>query len=156
MRTIVILFVFSLIFLFEHPKVQAQTVTLSNTSIEIDLPEGFEVATQFSGLIHKGTATTVMGLEKENTSYLVVSSAMDEQYFADQDLTLLNKENISFNGHEGILFTCAFTVDSVAFERMIFLTGDHNNAKVVIANYPEIAKIQLASLVKDCITKIKF
>ncbi len=148
-----------LIFVSTQSNLRGQTyekVVLPGTSISIPQPEGFKLATDFPGLVHEGTSTTVMAMEKEGTAFTTVAEAMNRDYFNSQQLTLISKESIERNNHNGVLFTCAFVVDDVKFERVIYVTGDHNKTKVIIANYPEIAKHALESMVKECVTKAEF
>ncbi len=154
--TTIITLVFCLVF---HQNLLGQTyerVTLPGTTISIPQPDGFKLASDFPGLVHEGTSTTVMAMEKEGTAFTTVAEAMNRDYFNSQQLTLISRESINRDNHNGVLFTCSFIVDEVKFERVIYVTGDHTKTKVIIANYPEIAKQALESMVKECVTKAEF
>ena len=158
MKKTIILLLFACI-LFHRPSfAQSDTtlVTMPGTSIQLPKPKGFHLSDQFPGLIHEGSATTIFAMEKEGTPFQMVVEAMDESYFSSQQMRFISKEKFSHHQWIGVLFICAFTVDSVDFQRAILVTGDHNQSKIIIANYPEVAKANLETTIRECFDYVQF
>lgn len=154
---------------------QGEFILVPNTDIKIALPENFEPLNQENVFIHKGSSSTVQVLEIQGTSYSVFTKDLTKEYFKTQGLELISQENVKTKDNkDGTMFIVSFMAKAnspstiivddsltsvqkdVAFERIMFFTGNQNKTVWINANYPVVAKDLLFDVLKKSILSVKF
>lgn len=121
---------------------------LINTGASMRLPLYFEPFTQgqYTGFIHKGTASTIMGQRMDSVTFMSVTANLNKEVFLKQGAELIEElEMKTLEGRPAKLFVIRFMADKTPINRMMFFTGDHQNTLLLTANYPEL----FSSLMRD-------
>lgn len=129
---------------------------LPKTTASLTPPEHFEVAKQFNGYIHGGTASTILIQELAGTSYLLLKKGMTPDYFAQEGFTYISEEEVkTSSGLSGILYRMSFTVQNTQFERLMLFAGDYHRTFWIVANYPTMVSEQMLPVMKTSLLTLQ-
>jgi hypothetical protein len=138
--------------------------SVPNTDIVIVPPAHFKYVDAISGFIHVGTSASITIQEIDNISYLQITEGLTPDYFAKQNATVLNTEDVkTMSGMTGKLYTLGFSTVSndtskkvLHYERLMLFTGDYQHTIWVSANYPELLKKVLYGVLKESLLTVNF
>jgi hypothetical protein len=135
-----------------------------NTDIVIIPPAHFKYVDAINGFIHVGTSASITVQELDNISYLQIIEGLTPEYFAKQNVTVLNSEDVKTrSGMTGKLYTLGFSTVSndsakkiLHYERLMLFTGDYQHTIWLSANYPELLKKVLYNVLKESLLTVNF
>jgi hypothetical protein len=120
-------------------------------------PEGFETKEGFPGYLHIATKSSITISLVKNKTLVDAESAMSEEYFSRENVTLLSKEKIETNNHEkGFIYKFKFQVKDEDWLRYSLFLGDINNVLWVNASYMEKYKDVIEEELLKSILTTKF
>lgn len=145
-------------------KPKPKPYSVPNTDIVIVPPAHFKYIDAISGFIHAGTSASITIQELDNISFLQITEGLTPEYFAKQNATVLNTEDITTkSGMAGKLYTLGFTTVSndsakkvLHYERLMLFTGDYQRTIWISANYPEFLKKVLYTVLKESLLTARF
>lgn len=141
--------------LAQRAQAAAQPSIKENPTVRLTPPDQFEVAAQFDGYIHPGTATTILIQELADTHFQLIRTGLTPEYFASQQLQLLQEEEVTTqSGLGGVLYTVRFTVDEVDFERQMLFAGDYQRTAWIVANYPVLVRQEMAPVIRNSLLSV--
>ncbi|HRW20480.1 MAG TPA: hypothetical protein PLO05_02820 [Bacteroidales bacterium] len=118
-----------------------EVVIVPNTNISIVPPEHFLLSEELPGFINFNYSSTIQIAEITGTSYVMISEAMTEEKFKEQNFSLIDKKEVELNnGQSGVLYRLKFvSKDGIDFERLLFFAGDYHNTICINVNFPAIS-----------------
>lgn len=130
---------------------------VEGTHIKIQPPEYFMFSEQIPGYIHPGTSSTIQIQEIIGTSWVMIRSAMTNEYFESQGTTLISETEVTMkDGKSGVLYLVEFNVDGFDYERLMLFAGDYNNTIWINANYPKAAKNIIQNILTESLLTAQF
>lgn len=134
-------FIMSFFFLiYIQNNVLAQKIpSTKNANIEaITPPIGFEVSTGFNGYISMQNSAAIIMLQIDNSNYIRIFDAIDEDYLNRNKLELISKEKIRTNsGDKGKGLTLSFDLNGDLFIRKMIFIGDTKKTLWLNITYPK-------------------
>ncbi|MCK9611720.1 MAG: hypothetical protein PHR81_12620 [Bacteroidales bacterium] len=133
-------------------------------NIIMDIPEGFAAVENQPGFLHKGSASTIMVSEINNSPVSFTFNHLNPEQFEKDGSTLVNTEKIkTLSGSDALLYTLKFMVtnkddikNNIEFERLILFTGDENTTICLVANYPTLVKSLISEPIKKSLFSVVF
>jgi hypothetical protein len=120
-------------------------------------PEGFVVSDRFNGYVHTRMATAIMMTMIENTSYVMIEKGMTPEFFASNQLVLIEKKDfLSDHGVKGIIYKATFVLSGRDFVRYFVYAGDLNRTLWVAVTYPKMGEELIDSEILKSIQSITF
>lgn len=149
-RTGVLAFVFSIIILLSYGFSQKMPSTKDANINAITPPLGFDTTSAFNGYLSIQNSAAIMMLQLENSNYIRISDAINEDYIARNKLILKTREDIKTNfGDKGKELTFTFELNGTTFIRKMVFIGDTKNTLWLNITYP----MDLEELLNDPITR---
>ena len=149
-RTGVLAFVFSIIIFLSYGFSQKMPSTKDANINAIIPPLGFDTTSAFNGYLSIQNSAAIMMLQLENSNYIRISDAINEDYIARNKLTLRTREDIKTNsGDKGKELTFTFELNGTTFIRKMVFIGDTKNTLWLNITYP----MDLEELLNDPITR---
>ena len=112
-----------------------KTVVFPGTTTEISLHKDFQSDGKNAAFINPGNGSSFTFVEVE-TDLKTFDAALTPEYWNEQNLTFVNKQEIREKGQKGYLYTVTFEVKKVKFERLIYVKDKGKKTWWVMANYP--------------------
>ncbi len=120
-------------------------------------PEGFEVSDRFNGYIYTKMASAIMMTMIENTTYLMIEQGMTPEFFAANQLLLIDKRSFQSDyGVKGIIYKATFVLSGKDFVRYFVYAGDLNRTLWLAITYPKMGEELLDSEILKSIQSITF
>lgn len=123
---------------------------VKGTHVIVTPPAGFTAADRFPGYQSEETGASIMVTELPGP-FEKVSAGMTEAGFKTQGITLLNKNEVTFGTHKGLIFSLSQTAQGIDFRKWIGLFGDDKVTYLVTATFPEEADRELSEPLKKAV-----
>ncbi len=118
---------------------EGKHIKVSGTKCSIIPPEGFVIATSFSGFQQNETGASIM-LNELPGPYQSMSDGFTAEALKSKGMTLLSKEIIGFNNSKATLVKVSQPANGTIYFKQILLFGDEKNTVIVNGIYPESSK----------------
>lgn len=103
-------------------------------------PVGFDTSGYFTGYINFKKGSAIMIHEMENADFTKVEEGITEDYFTQNNLTLIKKEKfVSTHNTNGLYYMSSFVNKEVKYIRIMVYAGSEKNLLVLDIVYPESA-----------------
>lgn len=114
-------------------------IKVNGTKCSLIPPEGFTVATKFSGFqsVSKGASIMITELP---APYKEVISGFTADELKKRNMLLTSKEKISYNNSEAYLYHLSQIANGMNYLKQFFVFGDNKYTILIVGNYPESEK----------------
>ena len=131
-------------------RVNRMTVQQLIDSVVLLRPERFSDSHAFRGLQHESTASSIMVTEIPG-SYATIAVGFTPENLSRQGMTLLSRENVSIDGHPGLLLHVDQTFGPSSFRKWIVIFGNERETVLITATYPTPSEEQLSHTLRDAV-----
>jgi hypothetical protein len=134
------------------PVTDGKAMYLKYPEATITPPKGYLYLDKYSSFVNHTTGTSISVVKKKGASY----KSMIE-HILHKENTISNAKMLSNEEHSGgVMFVFQFVMHDKKVERIMYITGDENDAYYVMANYKQEDKEKYFSLLKRSVLSIQF
>lgn len=124
---------------------------IKGTRVMLTAPSGFVVADRFPGFMSEETGSSLMVSELP-APFAEVTKGFNASGFKKQGMTLLTKEEMSFEAHKGFLISASQSANGIDFLKWMAAFGDEKTTYMVTASFPKDAAADLSDILKAAVS----
>lgn len=129
-------------------------IKVSGTKCSLIPPSGFVTATNFSGFQNVETGASIM-INELPVPYQSIVDGFTVDALKSRGMTLINKQNIDFNGSKAIIFNVTQPANGITYIKQMFVFGDTKGTVLVNGIYPEASK-EVEAKIKEALLSIVY
>lgn len=129
-------------------------IFVDHPKVTITPPENYKYLKNISSFIDRNTESSISIIRNDSIPYYMTVASLLRTDFAAQKITLLNKEELT--DKKGMIFTFLMNIQDVAFERMVYVTGNDTFTILTSANYKQSDKEKLMNLLRVAILSVTY
>ncbi len=125
-------------------------VTFPEAGVSLAQPSGFEKATAFHGFQQTATGASVL-VAAIPGPYSEVTRGFNKSQMSAQGMTLISKENIRIEDHDGLLLQVRQSAYGQEFQKWMVVFGDANHTRIVTGSFPLAHEEALSKVLKETV-----
>lgn len=129
-------------------------VTIPGTKCSVIPPEGFELATSFSGLQHQESGSSIMVNKIPNAPYQTLADGFNAENLKTKGMLLISKQAIDFKGKEATLLKVSQKANGTTYYKDILMFGTSEATVMVNGIYPEEYKSKAEEIKESVLSTI--
>ncbi len=128
---------------------------VQGTKISLIKPDGFTVASNFSGFQQLDTGASILVAEIPNP-YSQVAGGFTAENLKTRGMTLLSQEKVTINGYSGQLLKVTQVANSIAYLKWIGVFGDETETILITATLPQQLEKSLSQQLQKSVLSAKW
>lgn len=124
------------VFITSFTLAQSGDQPIPGTKLSLSPPEGFVVATNFSGFQHEELGASILVVEIPGP-FSEVKSGFTAVGLAEKGMKELSRETPDFNGSTALYLKASQEAHDILYHKQILVFGDEEKTVLVTANYPD-------------------
>jgi hypothetical protein len=147
-------FLFLLTFIVQVGVAQTDKhVKINGTKCSMVPPNGFSVATSFSGFQNLSTGASIM-INELPAPYLTLVNGFTKEALKLRQMTLISKEKIVFNYADATFFNVSQPANGITYLKQMLVFGDASKTVLVNGIYPDSLKNSEAIIKESLLSTI--
>lgn len=123
-------------FAFAASTAMAEPIEIPGTKVALEAPDGFVLATQFSGLVNEELVSSIV-ISELPAPYDAMAEGFTKEAMAGQNMNLLASEEVEISGRPGRLLYVTQVVGGAVYEKRMAVTGNDVATLMLVATYPQ-------------------
>ena len=128
----------------------------TNSGYSFTAPKGFVQSKSQNTYINNESASSILFYHLTTIGYKQYIDSLNIAYFKSQNLTVSKQYSIEERGVNGKIIQCEYMVDTIAFDRLFFVTGDTTQTVLFLINYPASMRDDMKLPILKSILSIKY
>jgi hypothetical protein len=137
------------------PAALADSATVRGTRIQMDVPEGFKPASNFSGFANETLSSSVMVTEMP-IPFEAATSGFTQAGMEAKGMKLISKDAADSGDFKGYIIEAKQSAYGVDFDKWINVFGDKSMTVLVTATFPVSQSETLSKKLKDAVLSARF
>ena len=130
-------------------------IAIPGTKCRIVAPEGFEIATNFTGLQNNSNGASIM-INELPTSYMQMRDQFTKEALLSRGMTMTGKTQVAHNGTMATLISITQPSNGTIYQKQMLMFGDANRTVMINGIYPEEVSETLAAAIKKALLSVTY
>ncbi|RTL42538.1 MAG: hypothetical protein EKK48_11150 [Candidatus Melainabacteria bacterium] len=137
------------------PAALAESANVRGTRVQMEVPEGFKPAANFSGYGNEALSASVMVTEMP-IPFEAATAGFNQAGLESKGMKLISKEAVTSGPYNGFIVEVKQNAYGVDFDKWINVFGDQSMTVIVTATYPVSQSEVLSKKLKDVVLSARF